>query len=84
MDYFSICFLIFTVSVLGKPVITETANGDYFEVTTDWDAVDSTTIPSVTGNTKDLVVTVKLVKAPVDDDIAGTFTIELEANADAE
>lgn len=71
-------------AVINKPVINKTTNGEYFEVTTDWDSADTTTIPSVTGNTKDLVVTVKLVKAPVDADIEGKFTVTLTANADAE
>ena len=71
-------------AVIAPPVITKTSSGEYFEVTTDWSTTADTEIPSVNGNTKDLVITVTLVKAPVDETIEGNFSISLTANAETE
>lgn len=59
--------------------ITEVDTGNYFTVTTDWE----TTKLASNGDKKLMTITVKLDKAPIDT-VEGTFTIKLDATAEAE
>lgn len=59
--------------------VTEVDTGNYFTVTTDWEATELTS----NGGKKLMTITVKLDKAPISE-VSGTFTIKMDATAQAE
>lgn len=68
-------------AIVSVPTIEEgDENADYFTVTTNYGDSAITLAPT---EDKEVTVTVTLDKAPVDEDITGTFTITLKADAEA-
>ncbi len=60
-----------------KPVLSSETNKDYFEITSSWNG-QTNVIPA--GQTKDYIVTVKLLKQPADV-VGAAFGIEFTATA---
>ncbi len=65
---------------IAAPTVTNN-NSEYFSVTTTWDGT-TTVVPAGTAQTRDVVVTIKLIKTAVADQDA-TFTIDLNASTAA-